>query len=145
MRINFYNIVILLVMGLFLLDFKENLSSGISEELVPFLALWEKDTGITVHLRTIRLGELKEGIAGTCWILNRKIIIDKDVWDRSDFYSRKELLYHELGHCVLLRMHNNSTFQNGCPKSIMYDTMFSTEQLRCYINNESYYIEELLK
>lgn len=69
--------------------------------------------------------------------------------DRGDFYgldsrSREALLYHEFGHCLLGRGHDDSTTTNGAgdtiPTSIMQSVLLSEDT---YADNKGYYIEEL--
>jgi hypothetical protein len=46
-------------------------------------------------------------IIGKCF--EGKIGVRKTYWDRSDNPSRELLLYHELGHCLLHRVHKETT------------------------------------
>jgi hypothetical protein len=49
-------------------------------------------------------------ILGQCdWnlISGKQIVIDQISWELLDAYSQKVLIYHELGHCVLGRVHRN--------------------------------------
>jgi len=36
---------------------------------------------------------------------DREILVNKDKWLELDFYNRKSLIYHEMGHCLLNREH----------------------------------------
>lgn len=63
-------------------------------------------------------------------------------WKASDF-SREQLIFHELCHCILNRGHNSDTLQNGNPASIMKpsgETIYGP-----VLNNfkREYYIDEL--
>jgi hypothetical protein len=63
-----------------------------------------------------------------------KIYLRQDIWDKSDDKTRRQLVFHELGHCNLVREHNSSAINIGngtsstCifPLSIMYPSMFSS-------------------
>ncbi len=63
-----------------------------------------------------------------------KIYLRQDIWDSANDKSRRQLVFHELGHCNLVREHNSSAINIGngtsssCifPVSVMYPQMFST-------------------
>jgi hypothetical protein len=71
-----------------------------------------------------------------------KIYLRQDIWESSNDSSRRQLLFHELGHCNLRRDHNSSAINIGngtnssCifPVSIMFPAMFSSG---CKFNNSS--------
>lgn len=71
------------------------------------------------------------------------IIIDKQVFDYLDEYSRRALIFHELGHCVLQRTHDESINELGYVKSIMYPSLITQRIGFFYQLLEKYYIEEL--
>lgn len=47
------------------------------------------------------------------------ITIDEDYWNSSDENTRKTLIFHELGHCVLHREHLTGISSGGYPLSLM--------------------------
>lgn len=50
-----------------------------------------------------------------------KITVNEKIWATLDFVSRQQVLFHEMGHCVLHRNHNAEMDSNmGLPKSMMY-------------------------
>ncbi|MCS6832652.1 MAG: hypothetical protein NZ521_03675, partial [Flammeovirgaceae bacterium] len=58
--------------------------------------------------------------------------------------SREVLIFHELGHAILLRFHDNSRLPNGAWKTLMTGTRWSIFDF--YITEPSrrdYYIDEL--
>ena len=81
---------------------------------------------------------LEEGIAGTCWttkvggvILSAYIEIDSEYWFTISELQKRNLIIHELGHCVLDRDDIPLNSVEICPSSfmserIMYD--FCLEQ-----------------
>lgn len=104
---------------------------------------------------------------GTCWPMGylTEIDISKKDWNRNiDHYWRKELVYHELGHCLLNRHHTDPTssagffgafeglmfdlgfwekkgyLSDGCPSSLMHSRMIGSY---CFQIHHDYYIEEL--
>lgn len=59
---------------------------------------------------SIEFAELDNRLAGLCrqWNNGRKLIqINKDDWVNRDDTRRRQLMWHELGHCALQLKHNN--------------------------------------
>lgn len=74
------------------------------------------------------------------------IIIDEKFWNRTDVndIQRTELVFHELGHCILGRKHDTRLLNNK-PESLMYPQLVSMSHFTLYRDNESYYFDELFK
>jgi hypothetical protein len=70
----------------------------------------------------------------------RQISIEIGFWSGLTDYGKEQLVFHELGHCVLNRGHNNSV-DNGCPESIMNDSAFGDS--KCYSDYRDELIAEL--
>lgn len=47
------------------------------------------------------------------------ITLDEDYWNQIDENAREALIYHEMGHCVLRRVHQPALDAQGNPTSIM--------------------------
>ncbi len=70
------------------------------------------------------------GVIGLCHYPNSSrayplVEIKKSYWDSASEDSKKALIYHELGHCLLFRDHNTSlayapTLNKQIPLSVMY-------------------------
>lgn len=68
------------------------------------------------------------------------ITIRKDTWDNLSHLGKELLIFHELGHCDLLRHHNDRMKADGCMESIMYRYLKTS----CYTEDSRlYYIREL--
>lgn len=76
---------------------------------------------------------------GSCNTLTKEVQIKRSFWNSSDYYTRKQIMFHELGHCYLNLGHNSAT-QNGVPLSIMYPSVFDSTFFKQY---EASYIEAL--
>lgn len=78
--------------------------------------------------------------------VSNMIIVDQKFWNRSDItdIQRTELLFHELGHCILGRKHD-TRLSNNLPESLMYPHLVSMSYFPMYRANESYYFDELFK
>ena len=81
---------------------------------------------------------------GVCIIRGqyKDIIIDMEYWKQAGYVDREILIFHELGHCVLMQDHRDFKLQDNCPGSIM-NTYHIGEY--CYDKHYDYYIEELLR
>ncbi len=54
-----------------------------------------------------------------------KITINQRIWNTLNDYDKQEVIFHELGHCVLRRIHQNSEMRaynntQTIPSSVMY-------------------------
>ncbi len=65
---------------------------------------------------------------GVCeWAENEtpRIVINQRIWNTLNDYDKQEVIFHELGHCVLRRVHQNSEMlaydgAQTVPDSVMY-------------------------
>lgn len=77
---------------------------------------------------------------GTCTMGTGYIKINENLWRAISKESREELIFHELGHCALNRLHENSTLPNTRPASLMNSYHMGSS---VYIPAYAYYISEL--
>lgn len=90
---------------------------------------------LVVRLSTMSAQEVQEEIVGYCkieadqrmispWESELKVVptvtISKEFFLSASEEARINLIYHELGHCVLKRNHDESMTEYGYPKSFMY-------------------------
>jgi hypothetical protein len=82
---------------------------------------------IVVNNLVASLGTLGQADwAGQCVLGGTPTItLSQADWDLFDDAMREQLVFHELGHCVLFRDHNNDLDPYGNPVSIMYWEMSS--------------------
>jgi hypothetical protein len=62
------------------------------------------------------------GQVGICYLEYGKgesVYILRSHWEESTELGKKAVLFHELGHCLLGRDHNDDKYKDGCPKSFM--------------------------
>ena len=92
-------------------------------------------------------------VDGVCWTragVPELIEIRRERWDELSNGGQEQLLFHELGHCLLGLDHRNSygidVFTGyTCPNSIMNMYTFSEGQINnCYLPDRQYYLKELL-
>lgn len=72
-----------------------------------------------------------------------RVVIDRETFFSLDDYSKRALIFHELGHCILNRDHDESINEQGYVKSIMYPSLVTQRLGIFYQFLEDYYIEEL--
>ena len=131
--------------------------SRIQEEIKPFISSfyfeWEKVTGVPHPASDIKVifvdevsgkGIVKENIA-TCTYSAMTLRIERKWWNEHSVLQKEALVFHELGHCILLRRHITLTFQckeqpSGCPVSIMYPSVLKSVT---YSKYRTYYLQEL--
>jgi hypothetical protein len=126
----------------------------IVEDVSPLIAKFEMLCDVQVEVTVKIVDELppseEEGIdnrVGICrfhWYGNHpenEIQLLRSYWNRTSPMGQEELLFHELGHCVLGRSHLNWTYDWGQPRSIMFWLVFGDSTW--YYNDRTYYYGEL--
>lgn len=87
----------------------------------------------------------EEDVVGQChWHSHEPelVTIDQPFWANASDLDREYVMFHELGHCVLFREHNNQENQNGYCLSLMASG--TTGCLSAYNEtNREYYLDEL--
>ncbi len=100
----------------------------IDEQLWVYASRFEQDLGIPVNVGMSFVPQAPM-ILGTCWMypgdpMANYIEIDPAWWDVISESEREELVFHELGHCVLLQEHLTGTIMDRdgrwIPLSIMH-------------------------
>lgn len=104
----------------------------VDKEFTQFVGQFELQSelrGKTIDLEKtgliVQFADLKDNQAGLCHFEKPiRIQIDKSYWQaigksQNADVMKEELLFHELGHGILGRSHNNSTLENGEWKSVM--------------------------
>ena len=109
---------------------------------------YRRDCSKLVHFKIKVVNHLAVGWddsdAGYCEILTDTIYISLWDWKGASEELKRTLVYHELGHCALLRIFHTEgnilKFGLVCPKSIMGTILPDGE---IFTNNEEYYLNEL--
>jgi hypothetical protein len=96
------------------------------------------------------LVDMPDGYFGHCANYGKNnplnyIKINKKFWETASEVQRRILIFHELGHCVLDRRHDDNLIQLGiyvnAPKSLMYSIPFGYESV--FFEYRDYYYKEL--
>lgn len=101
----------------------------VDERLWPYFRSFEDEASERGHafdLRELNINGAietitEQGVAGYCEYgshIDNQIAIDDNFWNRASDAFREFVVYHELGHCVLHRGHDETT-ANGICQSIM--------------------------
>lgn len=87
---------------------------------------------------------------GTCTEVDQLIEINRKYWDRLSNLCQEQLIYHELGHCVLKRDHNDKVMLvegKSVPASIMVSLNlpcdFESDKHELSVGRRSQYVHEL--
>lgn len=137
-------------------SFKKSLI--VEKDFVQYVQKFESLHGTKIKDLHVTFATLDPSIAGLCeteTIVEKKLTgqtvitqtpkirINRKYWSNDLAYDnarREMLMFHELGHCILNRDHNEEVNIYGHPLSIMYPSVFSHNS---YISNYSMYINEL--
>lgn len=119
----------------------------VATELLPIVNKFKSVFIKQFDLR-VEFGKLEYPVVGVCMSWSdgyKEITIDKESFSELDDSKKEELVFHELGHCVLGRKHDEETIElNGfkyAPRSIMYPYVFGGDM---YLKNTNYYYGELV-
>ncbi len=83
--------------------------------------------GVEIDLTSLDIGGYVQniettGTIGQCISYSNgsnEVILDARNWDRIDDQEKEYVVFHELGHCILKRSHNDSQDNDGVCQSIM--------------------------
>lgn len=128
-------------------------STVVEPEFQPYLEAFEKECGCIVDYVPISFDEINPEHAGECQNYTTVIEDYQEIFIQQSWWNlyttpaiREMLIFHELGHCALLRDHNEDMFEietgELVPESIMYSTIPSIPT-DYYLAHRATYIDEL--
>lgn len=94
----------------------------------------------------LRFGPTTEREAGSCrkgGSGNPSIVINYATWTKYDHWQRQEVVFHEYGHCILNREHDERQILimgEQMHRSLMHPEMMPKDQ---YLLHREYYLREL--
>ncbi len=80
------------------------------------------------------------GALGYCSWLSKTIVIKEKFWKNASDVEKEMVVFHELGHCALDRLHKSVTDPWGDQISVMFPRIFNPT---LYKDNREYYVDEL--
>lgn len=103
---------------------------GVDEALWIYFERFEEEAaqrGLIIDLRASGItGMIEdidgENIAGQCNFSSRfpnHVTVDSEFFNNTSDFGREFVVFHELGHCELLRGHREDAFSNGTCESLM--------------------------
>ncbi len=124
-------------------DFVPHVDQFIEEARIRGHIIDFTEFGLSIQFRE----ELDKESTGVCFIGKHKIEIDRSDWNKLSDNSKEGLIFHELGHCELGRVHVNRLLSNGEWASRMRGEPFADGSPTSVINysgrRRTYYIDEL--
>ncbi|MEM1124995.1 MAG: putative metallopeptidase [Bacteroidota bacterium] len=107
--------------------------------------------GVDIDLRALAItGKIEpipvRNIVGLCnhqATNGKEVIIDEAFWKRASKYEREAIIFHELGHCVLDRNHEDGVMDNGMCKSLMRSGFSPCFTLYNHSDHQEHYLDEL--
>lgn len=138
----------LVLMGCGQIEFRQPVS--VDPQLAPYMATFSQEIGVSSDGISANFADTEDQVnplgetIGECVTYSdgtRIIQIDTGYWKTAAPGSKKELMYHELGHCALFLQHINTFKSDTCPVSIMWQFEFGESP--CFASETAYYISEL--
>jgi hypothetical protein len=113
----------------------------------PYVDMFKNYYQVDTSYLTIKFNKLKNNNVGICYFSQIKVEIDSEFWSLATEDEKEQLIFHELGHCVLGLSHNTNliTYDKDntvfIPESIMYPKIFA--KFGYYKEYRNYYFEQL--
>lgn len=133
-------------------DTEVSTESFIDADLTEYFELFENEAsnrGFLIDISALGVAgyiqRLDDDIAGQCATYtdgSREIRINGDYWTRASLTEKEMLVFHELGHCVLGRGHDDDSDTRGFCVSIMNSGIGECVS-RYNRNNRELYLDEL--
>lgn len=115
---------------------------GIEPAMQPYYDIFNAAYGLHVMV-PIAFVSIKAPTVGKCTVFDdgyKQIAIEPSYWMNATEAEKKELVFHELAHCVFGRTHNHNYLLDGCPASITNPYVFGDP---CISLHWTEYINEL--
>lgn len=115
----------------------------IDPEFQSYVKSFEDAAEVTVWSDIEFSDELKPTSAGTCNHSSKAIKINRAEWQKWPTTYREQIMFHELGHCVLDRAtHDESMKSDNNPRSIMHPSFGVIPKY--WKTNRAAYLKELI-
>ena len=130
----------------------EDVEREVDPRFQAYVLDFEMRTGIDNKVAITFQQIEQEDVIAICYdyknLRKNYIIVDPEMFESLSDSEKEETIYHELGHCVMNRKHEETTYKKteypqlpvtSLYKSIMYPYVFG----RLYSRFKDYYVEEL--
>lgn len=144
-------LIVLFSCGLMFLSCKQENVQVIDETFVPYIDRFFEEAqmrGLDLKKEdfsfSMQFGSIAHA-AGVCRYATNEMTINPNYWNDRNEIGKEYLVFHELGHCILDRRHENVILNHGECKSIMKGTEDGRRCLRSFVSDiwRSYYVDEL--
>ena len=126
-------------------DFKSPYRGNIDIEFLPHVSAFNARAGVSIDKLNTLTVVFSDSIVypnvGLCFDAENTITISAKFWYSASSVTKEQLMFHELGHCLLHRNHVDDTL-NGAPISMMFPYLMYDSM---YLINREYYLNELFK
>lgn len=121
----------------------------VDKRAIKYVKRFEKFAGFKIpfvriaFVQSFGIKHEKKKTIGLCTKIDMQIYLPGYKWDDMTDLEKEELVFHEIGHCVLGRGHNEHKIKDSkCPYSIMWPKQIGD---KCYKRYRKHYIKELLE
>lgn len=129
------------------------INNEVEEGIRPYIKRFQQEGALRGYDLSKALSEItaeitsipETGVAGLCNYNSQRpnhVTIDKEYWNQSSDLIREFVVFHELGHCVLIRDH-----LEGCTRNRIYTSIMRSGLGSCRdaynTENRTYYLDEL--
>lgn len=140
MEVRLLTILVVEILSIFIIHKVNAVTDPVFNTYIDF---YEKEYNRKVTDIPIKFSKLEGTEVGNCIIrFNtwKEINIKKEYWDWASDKERLFLIIHELGHCDMLKEHNNILLSDGCYGSIMNQTVSNRS---CVEKHYRYLLDEM--
>ena len=134
---------------------EEAILSKVDEDLQPYFERFDVEATARGLDFSLEMEELeadilsisRDGVLGQCHYSDEApniVEIDDEFWARATDLEKEYVVFHELGHCVLGRDHDDSRSANGTCSSMMQSGLTNC-RVEYNTSNRDDYIDELFE
>ncbi len=120
----------MITLSTILVSCQKEVQGNISDEISPYMDKFIEEgelRGLNIEINYNNLSASvsaisDSGVIGQCVSYSnehQEILISEDFWNSATELNKEFLVFHELGHCILGRSHDDSTDNSGRCISIM--------------------------
>ncbi len=148
-------VVICCWLGLSACEKEQAVPAKVDEALQPYFERFieeaeERGLDFSIEMEELQADIInidQDGVLGQCHYSEQApniVEVDNQFWDRASDMEKEYVVFHELGHCVLGRDHNDARNNDGSCSSIMQSGL-TTCRVTYNSSNRTSYLNELFE